>query len=46
MAPTVAAILTRHAPAATAMNAFYWKLFDGEIHTDYAQLVDQHDLTI
>ncbi|MFL6120650.1 serine/threonine protein phosphatase [Actinophytocola sp.] len=33
--PVVAAILTRHAPAAAKMNAFYWKLFDGEIHTEY-----------
>ena len=33
--PVVAAILARHAPAATKMNAFYWRLFDGEIHTEY-----------
>lgn len=33
--PAVAAILARHAPAAAAMNAFYWRLFDGEIHAEY-----------
>ncbi|CCH30918.1 serine/threonine protein phosphatase [Actinosynnema sp. NPDC047251] len=33
--PVVAAILTRHAPAAATMNAFYWKLFDGEIHAEF-----------
>lgn len=33
--PVVAAILTRHAPAAAKMNAFYWKLFDGDIHAEY-----------
>jgi hypothetical protein len=33
--PAVAAILTRHAPAAARMNAFYWKLFDGDIHAEY-----------
>ncbi|MFC9660584.1 serine/threonine protein phosphatase [Nocardia sp. NPDC127606] len=33
--PTVAAILTRHAPAAAKMNAFYWKLFGGDIHAEY-----------
>jgi hypothetical protein len=33
--PVVAAILTRHAPAAATMNAFYWKLFAGEIHAEY-----------
>ncbi|MFE3193108.1 serine/threonine protein phosphatase [Nocardia sp. NPDC059240] len=31
----VADILTRHAPAAAAMNAFVWKLFDGEWNTEY-----------
>jgi hypothetical protein len=36
--PVVAAILTRHAPAAAKMNAFYWKLFDGEIHAEYPDL--------
>jgi hypothetical protein len=36
--PVVAAILARHAPAATKMNAFYWRLFDGEIHTEYPGL--------
>lgn len=33
--PVVAAILTRHAPAAAKMNSFYWKLFGGEIHAEY-----------
>lgn len=33
--PAVAAILARHAPAAARMNAFYWRLFDGEIHAEY-----------
>ena len=33
--PAVAAILTRHAPAAAKMNAFYWRLFDGEVHAEY-----------
>lgn len=33
--PVVAAILARHAPAAAKMNAFYWKLFDGDIHAEY-----------
>ncbi|WP_370971092.1 serine/threonine protein phosphatase [Amycolatopsis sp. cg9] len=32
---TVAAILARHAPAAAKLNAFYWRLFDGEIHAEY-----------
>jgi hypothetical protein len=36
--PVVAAILTRHAPAAAKMNAFYWRLFDGEIHAEYPDL--------
>ncbi len=35
--PVVAAILARHAPAAAAMNAFYWRLFDGEIHAAYPE---------
>ncbi|WP_039803092.1 serine/threonine protein phosphatase [Nocardia araoensis] len=33
--PVVAAILARHAPAAAKMNAFFWKLFDGDIHAEY-----------
>ncbi len=33
--PVVAAILTRHAPAAAKMNAFFWRLFDGDIHAEY-----------
>lgn len=36
--PIVAAILTRHAPAAAKMNAFYWKLFDGDLHAEYPDL--------
>jgi hypothetical protein len=36
--PAVAAILTRHAPTAAKMNAFYWKLFDGDIHAEYPDL--------
>jgi hypothetical protein len=33
--PVVAAILTRHAPVAAKMNAFWWRLFDGDIHAEY-----------
>jgi hypothetical protein len=33
--PVVAAILARHAPAAARINAFYWKLFGGDIHAEY-----------
>ncbi|MFX0576096.1 serine/threonine protein phosphatase [Nocardia nepalensis] len=33
--PVVAAIMTRHAPAAAKMNAFFWRLFDGDIHAEY-----------
>lgn len=33
--PTVAALLTRHAPVAARMNAFYWKLFGGEVRAEY-----------
>ncbi|WP_228785039.1 BUD32 family EKC/KEOPS complex subunit [Nocardia cyriacigeorgica] len=33
--PAVAAILTRHAPVAAAMNDFYWRLFDGDVHAEY-----------
>jgi hypothetical protein len=36
--PAVAAILARHAPTAARMNAFYWKLFDGEVHAEYPGL--------
>ena len=36
--PVVAEILARHAPAAATMNAFYWKLFDGDIHAEYPGL--------
>ncbi|WP_405163679.1 serine/threonine protein phosphatase [Nocardia sp. NBC_01499] len=35
VSPVVAAILTRHAPAAARMNAFYWKLFGGDVHAEY-----------
>ncbi|GAA5049923.1 serine/threonine protein phosphatase [Nocardia callitridis] len=31
----VATILARHAPAAAEMNAFYWKLFDGDFSARY-----------
>ncbi|WP_194836736.1 serine/threonine protein phosphatase [Nocardia sp. XZ_19_369] len=33
--PAVAAILARHAPAAAKLNAFYWKLFGGDVHAEY-----------
>ncbi|MCT2585558.1 serine/threonine protein phosphatase [Actinophytocola gossypii] len=33
--PTVAAIIARHAPAAARMNAFYWKLFGGDVFAEY-----------
>lgn len=33
--PAVAAILSRHAPAAATMSAFYRKLFDGDLHAEY-----------
>jgi hypothetical protein len=36
--PAVSAILSRHTPAAAKMNAFYWKLFDGDIHAEYPDL--------
>jgi hypothetical protein len=35
--PIASAILTRHAPTAATMNAFYWKLFDGETYTEYPE---------
>lgn len=35
VSPAVAAILARHASAAARMNAFYWKLFGGDIHVEY-----------
>ncbi|MET8798272.1 hypothetical protein ABZV91_17800 [Nocardia sp. NPDC004568] len=35
VSPAVASILTRHATAAARMNAFYWKLFRGDIHAEY-----------
>ncbi|MEU6559776.1 serine/threonine protein phosphatase [Nocardia nova] len=36
--PAVAAILTRHAPAAAKMNAFYWRLFHGEVRAEYPEI--------
>jgi hypothetical protein len=33
--PIVAAILTRYAPTAAKMNAFFWRLFDGDIRAEY-----------
>ncbi len=33
--PDVVPILRRHAPVAARMNAFYWRLFDGEVHAEY-----------
>jgi hypothetical protein len=33
--PAVAAILTRHAPTAAKLNAFYWKLFDGDLSAEF-----------
>ncbi|GAA1864354.1 serine/threonine protein phosphatase [Asanoa iriomotensis] len=33
--PPVTKILARHAPDAARMNAFYWRLFDGDVHTPY-----------
>jgi hypothetical protein len=35
--PAVAAILTRHAPAAARMNSFYWRLFGGDIRAEYPE---------
>ncbi|MGW0247238.1 serine/threonine protein phosphatase [Nocardia goodfellowii] len=35
VAPVVAGILSQHAPAAAKMNAFYWKLFDGDVEAKY-----------
>jgi hypothetical protein len=36
--PTVAAILARHAPAASKMNAFYGRLFHGDLHAECPDL--------
>lgn len=33
--PEVAAILTRHTPVAAKMNAFYGRLFHGDLHAEY-----------
>lgn len=33
--PAVAAILTRHAPAAARLNSFYWQLFGGDMKAEY-----------
>ncbi len=38
MPPAVAAILTRHAPAAAKMNAFYGRLFHGDLHAEYPDI--------
>ncbi|MGV0156068.1 serine/threonine protein phosphatase [Rhodococcus sp. GB-02] len=38
VAPGVAAILTRHAPAAAEMNDFYWRLFDGDFDAHYPHI--------
>ncbi|MFH5228787.1 hypothetical protein ACHIRB_09410, partial [Antrihabitans sp. NCIMB 15450] len=35
VSPIVATLLIRYAPAAAKMNAFYWKLFGGDIHAEY-----------
>jgi hypothetical protein len=35
VSPAIAAMLTRHAPTAARMNAFYWKLFDGELSAEF-----------
>ncbi|GAB2681495.1 BUD32 family EKC/KEOPS complex subunit [Nocardia goodfellowii] len=35
VSPVVAGILAQHAPAAAKMNAFYWKLFDGDVEAKY-----------
>jgi hypothetical protein len=36
--PVVAGILRRQAPAAATMNAFYWRLFGGEVRTQFPGL--------
>jgi hypothetical protein len=36
--PAVAAILARHARAATRMNSFYWKLFGGDVRAEHPGL--------
>ncbi|RKT88656.1 hypothetical protein SAMN05421805_1011697 [Saccharopolyspora antimicrobica] len=33
--PVVSELLARHAPAAARMNAFYWRLFDGDLSAEY-----------
>lgn len=38
VSPTVAAVLTRHAPSAAAMNAFYGRLFHGDLHAEYPDI--------
>jgi hypothetical protein len=40
--PAVAAVLTRHAPAATRMNALYWRLFGGDLTAEYPGALDVH----
>lgn len=36
--PTVAAMLMRHAPAAAKMNAFYGRLFHGDLYAEYPEI--------
>ncbi|MGC0365936.1 hypothetical protein ABH922_003920 [Rhodococcus sp. 27YEA15] len=36
--PEVAEILARHAPVAARMNAFYWRLFDGDVEAEYTRV--------
>lgn len=36
--PMIAAILSRHAPAAAKMSAFYRRLFGGDLHAEYPGL--------
>ena len=36
--PSIAAILGRYAPAAAKMNAFYGKLFHGDLYAEYPNL--------
>lgn len=36
--PRIAAVLARHAPAAAKMNAFYGKLFHGDLFAEYPHL--------
>lgn len=38
VSPAIAGLLARYAPAAATMNSFYWKLFGGEVRTDFPGL--------